>query len=1064
MNKRLLLLLIIPLFLSAKAFATHIVGGEFELRHTSNYNYRLFFNLYFDKVNGLPLAKDQNVYVAIFEQGTNRQIRSIMLPLRSETPMSYTNVGCSTSDLKTDKIQYYEDLYLDPAIYNNPTGYYVVWERCCRNNTITNIQSPDASGTTFYMEFPPVIKNGVFFQNSSPRLSPPPNDYACVDELFYYNFGSTDPDGDVLVYDIVTPLNGYSSPGNVIPPPSSAPYPEIQWLPGYSKDNQIQGTPPVNIDATTGRLTVKPGFVGLYVFGVRCQEFRNGEKIGEVRRDFQLLVKACSRNETPEISTLTPGTNTTYVEGQVIRISATDPRCFKVYFTDPDQDEPLSLSAVPVNFSNSFFNLSGTTNGIVNTVGGEKVLEATLCLEKCFDTNGETFLLDLIASDNGDNGCGLPKQAIIRLSLVVEPQEDQPPVISFSTPKRIIEVEAGDVVSFDVLGMDPDDEEVTISAVGKGFDLSTQNISFETKTGMGNVSSPFSWQIDCEAINQPTYQIEFTASSSCGDDIFQKEIVEFRTIRYDIVNNTVTGEQTICSGQVPSALSGTLPTGGKATLPYQYTWEMSSTNQNSGFTTAPGSSDQQNYSPPALFKTTWFRRRVTSGLCSAHVSEPIKVVVNEAIANNTVSGNQTICINSTPALLAGSNPTGGNSTYAYLWEYSQQSENSGFKPANGINNTQNYQPEALSQTTWYRRVAMSSTCDALTSQAVKITIVPAVTQNNISGAQLVCFGNAPTELTGIVPGGGTGSFSYRWEYSTESAATGFIPAPGTNTNAVYIPGPLKQSTWFRRVVTSTPCESISNAVFITVDPLPQSPLTEGAVICPDEMAILKATPKVSGHVLQWYDQATGGNLVYTGKVFTTPALQVTTDYFVQTVNSNGCVSTLRTKVTATVMPPTADAGQDKTIIEGSYAALRAKGGVSYTWSPAGSVSNPNIPNPIARPQQTTTYTVSVVSELGCIYTDEVTVTVLPRIAPTNALTVNGDGANDTWAIRNIEYYPNCRVQVFTKWGARIFDSRGYTQPWDGTHNGSPLPMAAYYFLIDLGMGTEPVAGSVTLIK
>ena len=1062
MAKRILLLFLPLLLCCYGASATHIVGGEFELRHVSEYNYRLLFNLYFDKVNGSPGARDPFVNVHIFEKGSNKFVATIGLTLRSETPMNYTNIGCTTSDVQTTTMQYYEDIYLDPAIYTNPEGYYVVWERCCRNNTVTNIVDPGAAGTTFYMEFPAVVKNGAPFRNSSPKLSPPPNDYACVGELFYYNFGSTDPDGDELVYDLVTPLNGNSSTTSIIPPPTSAPYPEISWLSGYSKDQQIQGAPAINIDKKTGRLTVQPDHVGLFVFGVRCQEYRNGVKIGEVRRDFQLLVKACRLNTAPIVSAITDGGTTTYKEGELIKITPTSSRCIKVYFTDPDNEETLSLTAKPVNFNNNYFRLEGITSGKVNSVNGEKVLEASLCLDRCFDTKGQTYLLDLIVSDNGDNGCGLPKQDTLRLSMVVEPMPDKPPGISFSTNTKIYTVEAGDILEFGVTGSDPDNEEVIISAQGKGFDLSAQNIIFESKTGIGTVRSGFRWPITCETVKQPSYQIEFkVVSPTCGNNVTRTEVVEVRVKQYNITNNTVSAEQTICSGQTPSRLTGSVPSGGNA--PYNFTWEIS-TSGSSGFTEAPGINNTIHYTPPALNQTTWFRRKVTSGLCSESVSEAVKITVNEAIRNNTIAGTQTTCAGTVPALITGSNPSGGSGTYNYLWEYSHESETSGFKPAPGNNSTHSYQPGALTQTAWFRRIVRSAPCPAEPSEAVKITVNPTITNNTITGSQLVCYGNTTTPLTGTAPAGGNGTYTYRWEYSTVSATDGFAPASGNNSGATYTSGSLTQKTWFRRVVVSAPCESISNAVLATVELLPEPPLAKGSTVCPNEAATITASTPVSSYKLEWYDQPTGGNLLHTGSSYTTPALANTTDYFVQTVNSNGCASSERVRVTATVAPPVADAGEDKTIIQGKQVELRAKGGAKYTWSPATGLSSTNVANPVASPKETTTYTVTVTTEFGCVATDEVTVTVLPRIEPTNAITLNGDNVNDTWHIRNIEYYPNCNVKVFTRWGNLIFDSKGYQEPWNGMHNGKPLPMAAYYYLIDLGMDEEPVSGSITLIK
>ncbi|MBC5993409.1 Ig-like domain-containing protein [Pontibacter cellulosilyticus] len=1062
MAKRFLLLLL-PFFLCFTASATHIVGGEFELRHISDNNYRLFFNLYFDQVNGSPGARDMAVNVNIFEKGTNSFITSIRLPFRSESAMNYTNVGCTTSDIKTTVMLYYEDVFLDPAIYTNAAGYYAVWERCCRNNTVTNISEPGSAGTTFYMEFPAVVKNGNAFRNSSPKLSPPPNDYACVDELFYYNFGSTDADGDQLVYDLVTPLNGNSSPTSIIPPPTSGPYQEISWLSGYSKDQQIQGDPAVTIDEKTGRLTVKPAHTGLFVFGVRCQEYRNGVKIGEVRRDFQLLVKACRKNEDPIVSAITDGAAKTYKEGELIRITPTSSRCIKVYFTDPDKDETLRLTTKPVNFNNNYFSFKGVTTGMVNTAGGEKVLEASLCLDRCFDTKGQTYLLDLIVSDNGDNGCGLPKTDTLRLSMVVEPMPDKPPGLSFSTNKTVYTVDAGDVLTFDVTGRDPDNEEVIISAQGKGFDLSSQGITFDSRTGVGTITSPFTWQITCETIKQPSYQIEFkVVSPTCGNNVTRTEIVEIKTKQYNITNNTASAGQTICTGESPIRLTGSLPAGGNA--PYVYTWEMSTAGASNSFTPAPGANNAQHYSPPALTQTTWYRRKVTSGLCTESISEAVKVTVNELISNNVVSGAQTICTNTAPAILTGQNPSGGNGTYTYRWEYSHESESSGFKPAPGTNNQPQYQPGALTQTTWYRRVAISDPCPAVPSQAVKITVVPVVTENIISESQLVCYDKTTKPLAGNQPKGGTGTYTYRWEYSTTSATAGFATAPGNNTGATYTSGPLTQKTWFRRVVGSAPCESISNVILATVDPLPDIPLARGATVCPNETATITASTPVSSYKLEWYDQPTGGDLLHTGSSYTTPALAASKDYYVQTVNSNGCACSPRVKVTATVAPPAADAGKDKTIIQGKQTELRATGGTKFSWSPAAGLSDPNIATPVASPRETTTYKVTVTSEYGCVSTDEVTITVLPRIEPTNAITLNGDNVNDTWHIRNIEYYPNCKVKVFTRWGNLIYDSKGYQEPWNGMHNGKPLPMAAYYYVIDLGMEEEPISGSITLIK
>lgn len=538
------LLLFITLLFCARSYATHIVGGEFELRHIVNYNYRLTLNLYFDDINGSPAALDQAITVSFFEKGTNRFLGTQQMLLRSRSAVNYTNIDCTVGSLKTSKIVYYETLYLDPSVFNSPQGYYVTWERCCRNRTINNIVRPEDAAQTFYMEFPPVVKNGAPFINSSPILFPPLSDYACVNELFYFEFNGTDPDGDSIVYDMVTPLNGYTTPDMPVytVTPRPAPYPTVNWLPGYSTSVQVQGNPAINIDRNSGQLTMRPSSKGLFVFGVRAQEFRNGVKIGEVRRDFQVLVLDCPKNETPIVTAREQGKKEFYQKGEVLRISPTGNRCIDVYFSDPDRSEFVSLRTRPVNFSRQDFTLQGVTSGMINLGTSTDSLKATLCFDECFDTEGKVYQLDLIVKDDG---CSLPRQDTVRLNFIIEPIPDAPPTVDLSTPQRVFNVKNGDILTFDALGFDTDNDEVTISAKGQNFDLASKGITFQTKTAPGQVSSPFSWPINCSALQQDSYKIDFVVSTIvCGKTVSRTETVEVRPDNVNKVPTISTDKQT----------------------------------------------------------------------------------------------------------------------------------------------------------------------------------------------------------------------------------------------------------------------------------------------------------------------------------------------------------------------------------------------------------------------------------------------------------------------------------------------------------------------------------------
>jgi gliding motility-associated-like protein len=82
----------------------------------------------------------------------------------------------------------------------------------------------------------------------------------------------------------------------------------------------------------------------------------------------------------------------------------------------------------------------------------------------------------------------------------------------------------------------------------------------------------------------------------------------------------------------------------------------------------------------------------------------------------------------------------------------------------------------------------------------------------------------------------------------------------------------------------------------------------------------------------------------------------------------------------------------------------------------------------------------------------------------NTFTPNGDGINDYWQINNIENYPNSLVQVFTRDGQKIFESKGYAVPFDGTYKGKKLPSGVYYFIINLNANCSLLSGSLTLLR
>ena len=74
----------------------------------------------------------------------------------------------------------------------------------------------------------------------------------------------------------------------------------------------------------------------------------------------------------------------------------------------------------------------------------------------------------------------------------------------------------------------------------------------------------------------------------------------------------------------------------------------------------------------------------------------------------------------------------------------------------------------------------------------------------------------------------------------------------------------------------------------------------------------------------------------------------------------------------------------------------------------------------------------------------------------------GDGIHDEWAIYGLYNFPDVVVDVFNRWGQQVFYSEGYNVPWDGRSNGIELPIATYYYVIELQDSGKVFNGTVTI--
>ncbi|HEX6913696.1 MAG TPA: PKD domain-containing protein, partial [Chitinophagaceae bacterium] len=321
-----------------------------------------------------------------------------------------------------------------------------------------------------------------------------------------------------------------------------------------------------------------------------------------------------------------------------------------------------------------------------------------------------------------------------------------------------------------------------------------------------------------------------------------------------------------------------------------------------------------------------------------------------------------------------------------------------------------------------------------------------------------------TDLSSIADGTAA-QFSYLWQFNDPAN-----PAPSTQKNAIHrysAVGPYQ----VKLVVTSgAGCKDSLTQVMNTVYPQPAAAfaVTPAEVCLGDPFQFTDQSNGNGGAVTEWnwnYDDGSVNGLTQNPvKVY-----QDAGNYRVSLVihNDKGCISDTAEADLVVHPYPKVDAGPDVFVLEDGFTRLQplvSGSQLSYNWSPALFLDSPGVRAPVFTPGQDQLYTITVTGAGGCATSDQVFVKVLKTPVIPNVFSPNGDGINDVWNIRYLESYPGCTVEIFDRYGRRVFSTTGYDKPWNGTLNGSDLPIGVYYYLIQPKNGRKPMTGSVTILR
>jgi gliding motility-associated-like protein len=309
LKNRLFLILAVFMFALTGAHATHIVGGDLTYTHIKDHFYEVTLTLRIDCELGDPEAGfDDPAKIAVLDAYGNvlHQFGPEGFLLVPFTGSEIVESELGDCGIVGEEVCVQQTVYKDTVCFPDRNGgYWLSYQRCCRNSSLNNIVDPLETGSNFYIRITePALTPEAY--NSSPIFNEWPDLYACVNEALLFDHSATDPDGDELKYRLVTPKAGatFDEPIPFFPDPP--PWEDVVWQAPFNESDMMGGPVPLTIDENTGFLTATPGIIGQYVIGVAVDEYRDAQLISTVIRNFEYNVRECQDRpmadfEAPEL-------------------------------------------------------------------------------------------------------------------------------------------------------------------------------------------------------------------------------------------------------------------------------------------------------------------------------------------------------------------------------------------------------------------------------------------------------------------------------------------------------------------------------------------------------------------------------------------------------------------------------------------------------------------------------------------------------------------------------------------------------------------------------------------
>ncbi|NPA33372.1 MAG: hypothetical protein GXO48_00375 [Chlorobi bacterium] len=285
-KKFLLIATFLLMSIAWSAKATHIMGGVITYRWLGGNDYEITLVLFRD-CEGIQLPTSATISISSASCGQNF---SVTIPLRGSA-LEVSQVCPSQANLTTchqggalpgtQRGEYIDTVTLPPC-----PDWVFEYTTCCRNTPPGGLS---VTCSSFYVYTTLDNSSGP---NSSVEFSGSYMPYVCEGQPYCYFPGIINPDGDSLVIEFETAY------GTSITDPCG-------YAPGFSPTNPIVSTTPITLDSVTGQIcfTIPPGSGNMhYIITFKVTEYKNGQPVGVVHREIQVVSMQCPSNNLPVFS------------------------------------------------------------------------------------------------------------------------------------------------------------------------------------------------------------------------------------------------------------------------------------------------------------------------------------------------------------------------------------------------------------------------------------------------------------------------------------------------------------------------------------------------------------------------------------------------------------------------------------------------------------------------------------------------------------------------------------------------------------------------------------------